>query len=293
MEGSLVTQVVLPLALFLIMLGVGMSLKIADFQFLLRQPKAVLIGVLAQLFVLPLLGALIVMLFSLPAPLAVGIMVLTFAPGGATSNMITYLCRGDTALSICLTGITGLITPFTMPFMTLLAISVLMGEKQAMAFPVAVTVLKLLVISVLPAILGILINRKWPEFCNSIQKAIKIVAATFLILVVFAIVKSNWERLPDLVLLTGPAVICLVTMAMLTGYGIARKTGLTGKQGLTLSIEVGIQNAAIALLITGGILQNPEMSASALIYGVLMNIPAFALIAYRNWPQKSSEGSLS
>lgn len=293
MEGSLVTQVVLPLALFLIMLGVGMSLKIADFQFLLRQPKAVLIGVLAQLFVLPLLGALIIMLFSLPAPLAVGIMVLTFAPGGATSNMITYLCRGDTALSVCLTGITGLITPFIMPFMTLLAISVLMGEEQAMAFPVGVTVIKLLVISVLPAILGILVNRKWPDFCQRIQKTIKIVAATFLILVVFAIVKSNWERLPDLVLLIGPAVICLVTMAMLTGYGIARKTGLTGKQGLTLSIEVGIQNAAIALLITGGILQNPEMSASALIYGVLMNIPAFALIAYRNWPQKSSEGSLA
>ncbi|WP_420597700.1 bile acid:sodium symporter family protein [Neptuniibacter sp.] len=293
MEGSSVTQVVLPLALFLIMLGVGMSLKIADFQFLLRQPKAVLIGVMAQLFVLPLLGSLIVMVFSLPAPLAVGIMVLTFAPGGATSNMITYLCRGDTALSVCLTGITGLITPFIMPFMTLLAISVLMGEKQAMAFPVGVTVIKLLVISVLPAILGILINRKWPDFCMRIQKAIRIVAATFLMLVVFAIVKSNWERLPDLVLLTGPAVICLVTMAMLAGYGIARKAGLSGEQGLTLSIEVGIQNAAIALLITGGILQNPEMSASALIYGVLMNIPAFALIAYRNWPQKSSEGSLA
>ncbi|MGB0203660.1 MAG: bile acid:sodium symporter family protein [Neptuniibacter sp.] len=293
MEGSIVTQVVLPLALFLIMLGVGMSLKPSDFLLLLRQPKAVVLGVLAQLFILPLLGALIVVLFSLPAALAVGIMVLTFAPGGATSNMITYLCRGDTALSVCLTGITGLITPFTMPFMTLVAISLILGQEQALAFPVGVTILKLLVISVLPAILGILIYRKWPGFCERAQKFIKYAAATFLILVVFAIVKSNWERLPDLILMTGPAVLTLVTLAMLIGYVIARKAQLSNQQGLTLSVEVGIQNAAIALLVTGGILQNPEMSASALIYGVLMNIPAFALIAYRNWPQKSSEGSLA
>ncbi|MGH1460900.1 MAG: bile acid:sodium symporter family protein [Neptuniibacter sp.] len=292
MESNSVTQIVLPLALFSIMLGVGMSLKLADFRILFHEPKAVFLGVTAQLILLPILGVITVFVFDLPSAIAIGIMVLTFAPGGATSNMITYLCRGDTALSVCLTGVTGLITPFTMPLLTLLTIDVVLGEQQAMIFPVAETIFKLLIIALFPVILGAVINHKWPGFCLRSQKIIKTVAGTFLIMVVFVIVKSNWGHLPDLLRQAGPAVICLVVLAMSAGYIIARKARLSKEQGLTLSVEVGIQNAAIALLITGGILQNSEMSASALIYGVLMNVPAFALITYRNWPQKRTEGRL-
>jgi len=293
METSTITQVILPLALFCIMLGVGMSLSFADFRFLKTQPKVVFFGVFAQLFLLPLLGFLIVILFSLPPALAIGIMVLTFAPGGTTSNMITFLCRGDTALSVCLTAISGLVTPFTLPFLTLLVIDFISGEQQTMVFPIVETILKLLTISVLPAILGILIHRRWPSFCLRIRKAVKLSAVLFMLFVVIAIVRSNWERLPELIQQTGPAALCLVVMAMLIGYGIARTARLSSEQRLTFAIEIGIQNAAIALLVTGGILQNPEMSASALIYGVLMNIPVLVLVVYRNWPQSRSESRLA
>lgn len=289
MESASLVPMILPLALFFIMLGVGMSLRLSDFKSVLQQPLAVVLGVSCQLLLLPLLGVATVWLFQLPATLAVGIMILTFAPGGATSNMITYLARGDTALSVCMTGITGLITPFSIPLLSLMAISLLMQESYAIAFPVAETIVKLLLISLLPAILGALINQKWPQFCQRIQKGIKVMACVFLILVVFGIVKANWGQLPDLVLQVGPAVLVLVSVAMSLGYLIALKAGLAKEQGLTLAIEVGIQNAAIALLVTGGILQNAEMAASALIYGVLMNIPAFLLIAYRNLPQRRSE----
>lgn len=289
MESASLVPLILPLALFFIMLGVGMSLRLSDFKSVLQQPLAVVLGVSCQLLLLPLLGVATVWLFQLPATLAVGIMILTFAPGGATSNMITYLARGDTALSVCMTGITGLITPFSIPLLSLMAISLLMQESYAIAFPVAETIVKLLLISLLPAILGALINQKWPQFCQRIQKGIKVMACVFLILVVFGIVKANWGQLPDLVLQVGPAVLVLVSVAMSLGYLIALKAGLAKEQGLTLAIEVGIQNAAIALLVTGGILQNAEMAASALIYGVLMNIPAFLLIAYRNLPQRRSE----
>ena len=109
----------------------------------------------------------------------------------------------------------------------------------------------------------------------------KILACVFLMLVVFGIVRSNWSQLPELTFQLGPAVLVLVSVAMLTGYWIARQMRFNTEQGITMAVEVGIQNAATALLITGGVLHNSEMAASALIYGVLMNIPAFILIAYR------------
>lgn len=288
-SGSAI-QIILPLALFTIMLGVGMSLRLREFSALWLQPKAVLLALSAQLILLPVLGFIVVTLFQLPAALAVGIMILTFAPGGATSNMITFLSRGDTALSVCLTGITGLITPLTMPLLTLLAIGYWMGEQASFEFPILATMLKLLFVAVLPALLGALIQHRWPQFCQRSQKIVKALACLFLILVVIGIVKSNWDKLPDFLLQVGPAVIVLVVLAMLVGYLIAKKARLSTEQSITMSVEVGIQNAATALLITGGILHNPEMSASALIYGVLMNIPAFLLIAYRNMPERGAAG---
>ena len=165
MGNGIAVQVILPLTLFTIMLGVGMSLRLSEFSLFWRQPVTVVVGVLSQLLLLPLLGFAVVMLFKLSPVLSVGVMVLTFSPGGATSNMITYLSRGDTALSVCLTAVSGLITPFSMPILTALSISYWMGEQAAIDFPVLLTMIKLMVISVLPALLGALIHHYKPEFC--------------------------------------------------------------------------------------------------------------------------------
>lgn len=290
MEAGLVTQIVLPLALFFIMLGVGMNLQLAELTFLKQRPFIVIQGVLLQLIGLPLLGVLVVSLFQLPVELAVGILILTLAPGGASSNMITFLARGDTALSVCLTSISGLITPFTMPLLTVLILERWLGESMVLDFPILETMLKLIAVAVLPAIIGVLLQQRWPQFCQRSERWAKAVACVFLVLVVFGIVKANWEKLPGLTLTLGPAVLTLVMCAMLLGYLTAKRAGLNDRQQTTLAIEVGIQNAATALIVTGGILHNAEMSASALIYGVLMNIPVFALIIWRNLPAKSLLG---
>jgi len=274
-------QVLLPLSLFMIMLGVGMSLELRAFSLLWRTPLTVFAAVAAQLILLPSLGFLVVTLFQLPSVLAMGIIILTLAPGGATSNMITYLCRGDTALSVCITAIVGLITPFTMPLFAMLALQYWFAEQTHVELPVVATVVKLFVIAVVPVILGALIHHKWPLFCQRSEKSVKILACTFLVVVVFGIVKANWLVLPGMITQIGPAVLCLVTLAMLTGFSVAKVLGLNTQQQLTYAIEIGIQNAAIALIITSSVLQNSEMSASVLIYGVLMNIPAFILISWR------------
>lgn len=282
MENGIVVQLILPLTLFTIMLGVGMSLRIQEFKLFWQQPSLVFIGVAVQLILLPLLGLAIVKMFQLSPVLAVGVMIVTFAPGGATSNMLTYLARGDTALSVCLTAVSGLITPFTMPVLTVLVMGYFMGESKIIEFPVFLTVIKLIVMSVIPVVIGVCIQRYWPEFCRRIERFVKILAGLFLIMVVFYIVKTNWEQLPVLLTELGTSILSLIIIAMSIGYFIAWKMRLSAEQGVTMSMEVGIQNAAIALMMTGGILQNSEMAASALIYGVLMNIPAFMLVIYRN-----------
>jgi BASS family bile acid:Na+ symporter len=282
MQTSFMTQWILPMALFVIMLGVGMTLRADDFRRVLRAPGAVLTGLLAQLLLLPCLGLLLVSLLQLPPLLAVGLMVLTFAPGGATSNMLTLLSRGDTALSVSLTAITSLITPFSLPLLTLLALNHWQGELVLPEFPVLESVLKLLLITLVPVLLGMLLSARSPNFSRRVTRPVKLLSLLFMILVVSGIVMANWTRLPALIAIVGPAALLLALLAMSSGYLLARLMRLQSEQQVTLSIEVGIQNAGTALLVTGGLLQSAEMSASALIYGVLMQVPALMLVLWRN-----------
>lgn len=282
MQTSFMTQWILPMALFVIMLGVGMTLRADDFRRVLRAHGAVLTGLLAQLLLLPCLGLLLVSLLQLPPLLAVGLMVLTFAPGGATSNMLTLLSRGDTALSVSLTAITSLITPFSLPLLTLLALNHWQGELVLPEFPVLESVLKLLLITLVPVLLGMLLSARSPNFSRRVTRPVKLLSLLFMILVVSGIVMANWTRLPALIAIVGPAALLLALLAMSSGYLLARLMRLQSEQQVTLSIEVGIQNAGTALLVTGGLLQSAEMSASALIYGVLMQVPALMLVLWRN-----------
>ncbi len=282
MENSLLTQVVLPAALFTIMLGVGMSLSLADFRRILARPSVTLLGVTMQFLLLPLLGYLVVTLLGLSPVLAVGLLILTFAPGGATSNMITWLARGDVALSVSMTALVSVLAPFTLPLLTYWALQHWLGATQAIEFPVLTTMIKLVVMTIVPVVLGVTLHHWAPGLCHRLQKPVKLLSMLFLVVVVVGITKANWARLPDLALQLGPAVAMLITLAFGAGYGFARKARLGTEQSITLGVEVGIQNAGTALLVTGTVLQNAEMSAAALTYGILMNIPAFMLIFWRN-----------
>ncbi|MDF2182880.1 hypothetical protein P2G53_12635 [Neptuniibacter sp. CAU 1671] len=284
MTASVLSQIVLPAALFLIMLGVGMSVELKAFQATLRQPAILLSGVLLQLFALPVLGLLVIVLFQLSPLLACGLMILTFAPGGATSNMITYLAKGDTALSICLTAIAGLITPVTLPLFSAIAIGYWLGDNNAINFPVLPTMLKLAFIAILPALIGSALRHLYPVVCDRLTGPVKIITVLFMLLVVVGLIKQNQTQLLALLPQLTTVLLVLMALAMLSGYFMAKWLNGDSKAGITLAIEVGIQNAAVALLLTAGILQNQEMAAVALFYGVLMNLPALLLILWRNRP---------
>lgn len=280
MEAINLTAVILPLALFFVMLGVGMTLKISRILDVIKRPRVLFVGVLAQLLWLPILGYLVVSLFQLPVVIAVGLMVLCFAPGGATSNIITLLAKGDTALSVTLTAITSLVTPLTLPLFTAIILTQY-GVELQFQFSVIETMMKLVMMTVVPILIGMMIHQKFPDLCDRCEVWVKRVSMLFLLMVVVMVVKNSWHQLPELLALAGFPVILLVLSAILSGFFIGNIMRVDQAQKITLGIEIGIQNAATAIVVTGVVLGSAEMSAVALLYGVLMNIPVIGLILLR------------
>ncbi|WP_188746917.1 bile acid:sodium symporter family protein [Marinobacterium zhoushanense] len=284
MEASSLSQLVLPAALFLMMLGIGITLQGADFKRVLIAPRGLLLGALGQLLLLPLLGVLVCWLFALPPLVAVGLMIVTFAPGGVTSNMITLVSRGDIALSVSLTALSSLVAPFTLPLLTALALTQMDVDSQLNGFPLLPSIVKLATVTLLPVLLGLALRRRYPSACRRLQPAVKALAVVGFVIIVAGIVRANWERLPALLELYAPAVITLALAAMALGALLARLGGLAAAGQRTLAIEVGIQNAGTALMVSSSLLGSVEMSAIVLIYGVLMQIPAAFLMLLSNLP---------
>jgi len=282
MQASMITQLFLPIALFIIMLSVGLALTLADFKRVLKYPRAVFFGITAQFFLLPLLGIWVVWIFDLPLMLALGLIILTLAPGGATSNAITLLARGDAALSVSLTALLSVITPFTLPLMTALLLKITLEDDVSIAFPVGQALMQMLLITLVPVLLGMVFRHRYLAITQRIEKAIRRLAFLLMVATVIMLVVSRWPMLMQVLPILYLPVFTLVLLAMLMGYGVAVLGRLDDPQRVSLTIEVGLQNAGTALLVTGALLQNAEMSASALTYGVLMQLPAFALIAWRN-----------
>jgi len=270
MSNGILLGVVLPAALFIIMLGMGMTLRPADFGRVFTMPRAVLAGLTGQMLFVPLLAFGVVTLFQLPPELAVGLMVLSFAPGGATSNMMTFLSRGDVALSITLTAFASVITPFTMPLLTQLSLDYWLGASQPIELPIAQTMLRLFVITVVPVSVGMWLHSRKPELSQSLARVVKPLSIGFLALVIVGIVAKHWVDMPEFLAAVGWPVIVLNSLALCMGYLFARVNGLSAPQQLTIGIEVGVQNGGTALLVTGAILGSSIMSVPPVIYGILM-----------------------
>ncbi len=275
MQVDILITVILPVAVFIIMFGLGLSLRIADFTYILKQPKAILIGISAQIIALPLIALLIAILFNLPPELAMGLMIISFVPGGTTSNMFTNLAKGDVALSISLTAIASLITPFTIPLFTLLAMRYFLGSESIVEIPLLKTITQLLVIIILPVILGMFILSKWQKAADRAEPKIRIFSVIFLFLIVVAIIIKNRVEMFGFFMQTGAAALTLNVLVLGLGYWLAKLFQLSQKQAISIGYEVGIQNGALALIISGTIIGNSTMMIPAVIYSLLMFMTGF------------------
>ncbi|MEO1889497.1 MAG: bile acid:sodium symporter family protein [Cycloclasticus sp.] len=275
MQADILTTIILPASLFIIMFGMGLTLQTTDFTRVLKQPKAMFIGLSAQMLALPIIAFSVALLFNLPPELAVGLMIISFAPGGATSNMFTNIAKGDVALSISLTAVSSLITPFTLPLFAVLAMDYFMSSGEAFNLPLLKTVMQLLVISVVPVIIGMLILSKWQKAAGKIEPVIKVFSIVFLFLIIVAIILKNKTQMAGFFLQTGLATLTLNILVLALGYGLAKLFKLSRAQSVSIGYEVGIQNGTLALLVAGTLIGNSTMMIPAVTYSILMFITGF------------------
>jgi bile acid:Na+ symporter, BASS family len=281
MEQNLLTAVFLPLALAFIMLGMGLSLTIQDFKRIIVYPKAMVIGLLAQLVLLPLTGFVLVTVFNMDGALAVGLMILAACPGGPTSNLISHLAKGDIALSISLTAVSSFITVLTIPLIVNYSI-LYFGEEGSVTLPVMQTIGQIVGVTVLPVSIGMLI-RKWrPELSIKSERPFKLASGIFFTLILLAAIAKERENIVAYFHLVGPVTLLLNIITMLTGVMLAKLLVLPARQQITIAIEAGIQNGTLGILIAATLLQNSTMTIPVAIYSLIMFMTAIVVIFVGN-----------
>lgn len=285
MTSGIISNVLLPLALAVIMFGLGLSLKAGDFKRIFLYPKAIFIGSFTQLILLPVLGFIIAALLLKDSPeLAVGLILLAMCPGGPTSNLLTHLANGDTALCISLTAISSIVKIFTIPVMVNIAIMHYMGVSSEFHLDVLSSILKIVTITLIPAAIGMLVKSWAPQFAQRAQKSVKIMSAIFLVLVIFAAIYQERATIVHSMSIAGPAALLLNLSGMLIGYFIPRFFSLPVTQQITISIETSIQNGTLAIAIASSplMLGNPTMAIPAVVYSLIMFITAGIFISIVN-----------
>jgi BASS family bile acid:Na+ symporter len=280
MQSNLFTSVLLPLALAVVMLGMGLSLIPEDFKRITRYPKAVAVGTVCQVVLLPLLGALITLVVPMQPELAVGLIVLAICPGGPSSNLITYLAKGDVALSVTLTAVSSMITVFTIPLIANLALQHYLGESAAITLPIGTTILQIFMITLLPTAIGMAIRHQFPSTARRLEKQMSRLAAGLLALIIVLLVIREGSKLPGFLMQVGIGVVLLNLLATLSGFLAAKLFRLPLEQQICVAIEVGIQNGTLAIAITAGLLNNPDMAVPAAVYSLLMYITGYGAILY-------------
>jgi BASS family bile acid:Na+ symporter len=280
MQSSVFTVVLLPVALAIVMLGMGLSLVPQDFQRITRYPRAVAVGTVCQCLVLPLLGALIALVVPMEPVMAVGLVVVAVCPGGPSSNLMTYLAGGDVALSVTLTAVSSIVTVFTIPLFTNLALQHFLGEGAAIALPIGTTMLQIVMITLLPTAIGMAIRHRFPGTARRLEKQMGRLAGGLLALIILLLFIREANKLPGFLAQMGLAIALLNVLAMLAGFLAGRLFRLPVAQQVCIAIEVGIQNGTLAIAITAGLLNNPDMAVPAAVYSLLMYVSGFGAVLW-------------
>ena len=261
----------LPIALGIIMLGLGLSLTLADFARVVKYPKPVLIGLVCQLLVLPFFCFLIAKGFQLEPVLAVGLMLLAASPGGTTANLYSHLAHGDVALNVTLTAVNSMIAILSMPLLVNLSLLYFMAADQAIPLQFA-KVLQVFAIVLVPVALGMLVRRFAPAFAARMEKPMKIVSALFLVATVTVAFIKDWQTVVDYAPVVGLAALVFNLLSLAIGYGVPRLLRLPRRQAVAIGMEIGIHNGtlAIALALSPSLLNNSTMAIPAAIYSLIM-----------------------
>lgn len=279
MQASILTDLLLPLAIGIVMLGLGLSLTIADFRRVARYPLAVGFGLFLQVLLLPLAAFAIAIGLELSADHAVGLMLLAAAPGGATANIYSHLARGDVALNITLTAVNSLLCLLTLPIVLDLSLSHFLGDGQYVPPPHR-KVIEVGAIILIPVALGMLLRARAERFAIRAERPIKVFSILVLaVLIAGAIYIERKALLPSLIAVGG-ACLAFNLVSMLTGYLAPLALRLPKSQAVAIAMEIGIHNAALAIFIALNVLRNPAAAVVPGIYSLVMYVTASAFAVW-------------
>lgn len=265
---SALTTVGLPLALAIIMFGLGLDLTIGDFRRVGRAPKAVAVALACQIVLLPAICFGLVVLFDLPALLGIGMLLLAASPGGTTANLFSHLFRGDVALNITLTAINTVVAVVTLPLITGFAIS-WFDRQDDVAMPL-VEIVKVFALILLPVGVGMLVNDRAPGFARRMDKAVRIGSAVILAVLVLGILLDQREHVGDYLADVGLIAAIFCAVSLVVGYVVPKAFGVTGPQAIASSMEVGVHNATLAIFVAVEVLDEVEISVPAAVYSLVM-----------------------
>jgi BASS family bile acid:Na+ symporter len=265
---SALTTVGLPLALAIIMFGLGLDLTITDFKRVARAPKAVAVALVCQIVLMPAICFGLVVLFDLPALLGIGMMLLAASPGGTTANLYSHLFRGDVALNITLTAINTVIAVVTLPLITGLAIA-WYDRQDDVSMPL-VEIVKVFALILVPVGIGMLVNDRAPDFARRMDKPVRIGSAVILAILVVGILLDQLENVGDYLADVGLIAALFCAASLVVGYVVPKAFGVTGPQAIASSMEIGVHNGTLAIFVAVEVLDEVEISVPAAVYSIIM-----------------------
>ena len=287
-EIDIVTQIFLPLSLAFIMFSLGLELTIADFKRVAIQPKEFIIGTISQMLLLPMVAFGLLSVWPMEPALSVGVMIIAACPGGVTSNLLTYLARGDTALSISLTAIISLLAVFTLPFIVGGSINYFMDGATTSEISIGKTILGVFAITTVPVIIGMFVKRITPLFAEKCERSARFIASILFVVIIIGAVLAEKENIVEHFKQAGPFTLVLNLVMMLLAAFLSKLSDLGGRQCIAITLECGLQNGTLAIFVAVTLIGNKTMMVPGGVYSLVMFASAIAyLFIVKQSPSKS------
>ncbi len=276
MQPSLATDVFLPIALGIVMFGLGLKLEVADFRRVAEQPKAVAIGLAVQMLVLPWVA--LALAWHLPPSLAMGMMLLAASPGGPTANLYSALAGGDVALNLTLTAVNSVVSAAWVPLVVAASSRLLLDEAQVVPLQTAKLVQVLFVV-LLPVAAGMALRAWGPAWSSRLERPVRMLSVAVLATLVVGLLAANAAALPEQVARCGLQVVAFNLASLAAGWWLPRWAGLSDRQAVAISLEIGIHNGTLAIAVATQVLGDLEAAVPAALYSLLAYGTAAAVSA--------------
>jgi BASS family bile acid:Na+ symporter len=264
----------LAISLMIIMTGMGLSLTINDFKRVVKFPKAVFVGLINQIILLPIIAYLLIGFFEVDTSIAIGIMILSACPGGPTSNLLTHLAKGDTALSVTLTAINSLITIVTIPLIVNFSLQEFGGNDLQVDAPILKIAGSLVAIIAVPLAIGMSLNKYKTSLASKLDKPVKIASIAILAIIIVGLAIKEKDQLMHYLQESWMIILALNVTTMVIGFITAKIARLSFKQAITICLESGNQNGTLAIHVAVASLARPDFAIAGAIYSLMMYFTA-------------------